>query len=77
MDKKILELVLYTVPLAYGSYMFLKAQYEISHSPQIDDDSDEEAISRNKTLKKMKRKGQIFFLLSVYFFYQFYKRYFG
>lgn len=64
---KIGEVLLPLIPTVYGGYL-LFAAYRIKSY-----ESEEEKEALNKKISRMRRSGNMFFLIGLYLMYQFYK----
>ncbi len=67
MGKIIVELFLALIPTVYGGYLLIKASKIKGY------ESEEEKEIVNKKINRMRRSGNMFFIVGLYFMYQFYK----
>lgn len=67
MIRIIIELVIAMIPTGYGGYLLYSA-YKIKGY-----ESEEDKEATNKKINRMRRSGNMFFLVGLYLMYQFYK----
>lgn len=63
----IIELFLALIPTGYGGYLLVKANKIKSY------ESEEDKEITNKKINRLRRSGNMFFIVGLYLIYQFYK----